>query len=559
MEALNQAYRIAVEQLQKLSSGGKLALGIAVVLLVVGSFFYSQQGALFNSDVELFAGRIFTDEELMQAQAAFAKVGLNQHQAEAGRIRVPKNQQARYVKALVKEDALPLELTTQLESKISSWGMFVDPQAKQEILRLAKQNQLAQIIQQMPDIHKVWVVLDKQQTKSLRRQEQHTASVSVQAHSGHPIGPYRTEQIRELVVRSVAGLNAENVAVIDINGESSSSDFQHAGVQKDPYLSRLKTYQEHYRGLVLNCLAYIPGVTATVHVELPQQGITSEASVQDEVRSMAGGRTSGNSTSKSNQSVFAQFPLKQFLGTNSSKKSEGSNVSSANRPAALSNNGRNIDGPQSSPTVTVAIGIPQPYFKRLWQEQQRDTENELRMPSAEELNSFSANEITRIRQTVAAVIPHSVESFDIEKNVHVSTFVPFAVDSEPTLALAPVGSRATATKDYELWLIAGFIGACVLLVVFWKPKAQVVTDDSEQMETSQTNPSGVVYEPSSHHSREAEEAISTTNQPASSKTSTQTNSSTKDSSELRQEMASLVQNDPEAAAQVLKSWIGNRS
>lgn len=519
---MNQLYRQLVARFEALPPLARVAVVLLPLLLVAVTYALSWQPWL-SHDVELFRGRAFTADELLQVEAAFARNSLSQYSLEDGRIYVPRGRQSQYVEALVKSDALPLDAADELEAKLSEWSIFSDPQARREVIRIAKQNRLAQIIQQSPDIQKAWVEIDEVQRGGLHRTKLVAASVSVKPARGRSFGPDRIRQLRDFVAQSIAGLDAKRVAVFDLDGGVSYS----ASSEDNPYLDRLKQYEAYYRGQVLDCLSHVPGVTATVHVELDKTVRQYREVVSPQASAMRGGKTSALSLS-----------WQDWLG-----ESEKQAVTKGNQPDRLSaekkdqpsgRGGETLHIEQAGLTplkVQVAVGVPRDYFKTVWQER---NPNSPVVPDEDKLAAIESAETDKIRRAVAAVIPH--HQADPTAAVTVTTFVSIPPPELPVPqpeAPHPFTWLEDPNKQIGLGIAAALLVVFLVLVLWPRGQSEKTQTAGSGRRLRQDNDHPA--HPTEPHSRE----------------------SAAEAAGLKQQLMEMAQRDPSSAAEVLRQWVGN--
>ncbi len=142
-------------------------------------------------------------------------------------------------------------------------------EATRERMKIARQQMLGDIIRHMNWVQDAVVLYDEQQPRGIRRDKIITASVSVTPVLGESLDPRRMRELQKLVAHSVAGMGVEDVVVTGMGGDSN---FLAGGVfpesfDSEYYQTRV-AYEQYKKSSILNQLSYIPGVRVEVSAEL---------------------------------------------------------------------------------------------------------------------------------------------------------------------------------------------------------------------------------------------------------------------------------------------------
>ncbi|MEK6235381.1 MAG: hypothetical protein N2C14_11800 [Planctomycetales bacterium] len=536
MDVFNHLRRQAMEKLLALPPAARVA-ALAAVFLSAGGL-----GLFFNlpsvaPEIALFGGREFSEEELFRIQAALAGRGLSSFSIEGRSVCVPRNRQAQYVEALVKADALPLDAADQVEDQLSGWGALADPQTKRHIILVAKQNRLARIMQRMPDVEQAWVVLDSEPKGGLRGGDVRTASVSIRPREAQPLDPRRVAQIRELVTRSVAGLESSKVAVIDLHDASGTAA---ANSSDDPYLRRVKEYQAHYQALISKCLAHIPGAVIAVDVELDKnvRQVRSASTIEPRSQAMSGG-TAAPLLSSIESMLGGRKRLDSVQGNRPVSLNQGSP-----RPRFPAERRRtddlvaretiHVEETGMTPVrVAVSVSVPRTYYRELLQQRSAESSREAAWkPTTDELQQIEQTETEGIRQSVSAVIPRGM---GFEGAVTVTSF-------EPLRPISPEAPLLPSTRDSD-WLAQQPVawGLSVGLAVLSAGSLIVLARSRRSRPKVQQSNDAATTARSAPAEQQADERA---DPPENA---------------LREHLGELVRKDPASAADTLRDWIGSNS
>lgn len=253
-----------------------IALGLVAAAVGWSAWLVHERPAA--EEVELLPGTVLPSSELAIVEAAFDRGQLTDHRCEDGRIWVPRPRQSAYMRALVDAEALPREFGSSLRRAIETNSPWQSRAAQEEHMRVAVQEELAHVICSMPGIERAAVLYDVANRGgidgSLGAAPVRTASVNIRTQPDVELEPARVQAIRVLVAASIAGLEAERVAVTDLrNGRVHSGPLAAPGAEGDAAadreLARRIAHEKHLAAKVRQALAFVPGVVVDVTVSFP--------------------------------------------------------------------------------------------------------------------------------------------------------------------------------------------------------------------------------------------------------------------------------------------------
>lgn len=554
MGAVNRAIAQLKDLFTSMTPGTRVATALLLAVIVISLFF------LFNQDwggrgTYLMGGRPFSPSEMPAIHAAFAAAGLPEPKYEGNRILVPAGQEAAYVTALAEAGAMPADFHSYLEKTLADQGPFVGPRQRDELIKNAKQKKLAAIIASMQGIEFATVDYDERREGGLSRRVTCTASVSVKPVLNQQLDPDQARIIRHLVSAAFAGLKPESVTIADLNGRVyvGSGDSSVDG-EEHQYLRVMHAYENLFRQRVQDALAYVSGATVNVNVELsPELESSREKTTLDDKASGTLYQSEQTSLRDSNSGPPGGRPgvVAQQGNANQATQLAGARVthsvdetSSSQRqtiPAHETVRSKAIGLlPQR---VTVAIGIPSSHYEMIWRNRnpvqpgQQPAE-----PDPAQLRLIEQEEQEKIQRHVAQLLPASAGVADLEPLVKVTTF-------EHVAAASPEGESSV---DAGLaWLSQNWMNVGVLLLglgslLFLR---SIVRGTPAPATVAAAAPTLNVVSPDDERGSEAAES------PAPKRMLKRP----KGEMSLRDELTQLVKEDPDAAASVIKGWIGGAS
>ncbi len=541
----------AVEQFQQLfrsmSPGMRITTGLLFGVLVVSLaylFWYQAEGP----GVFLLGGESFSSPELAQMEAAFAQENLRGYEIVAGRIRVPVGKQNDFVAALAKHNALPANFGEILNRALDQGSPYEPRDRRQERIKNARQMVLSQFISSMQGIERAMVMYDTDERGGLSRQKITTAAVIVKPQGNRPLDPALADSIRMMVMAAIAGLHAKDVAVTDVNtGQTTFGESSGFGSPlNDPYFARKRLYEQQLKDDILRALAMVPGVTVTPYVELDPEQFRREEQIKHDPKTIEY-QTFESTKTRNRQDQppggrpgfvaqqGANTPLRLGGSSGTQEEEEESQRSQIN--AVSSQVVRSERVGLIPKRVSVAVTVPSSYFAKIWRERNPPQSGApATNPDKTQLDAIRTEVITNIRQLVAAVLPKPEGVTDLTQLVTVAEFQDIPAP-EPA---APGWGTIMMQWLQQQWTTLGLL--CLILaslVVLWS----ALRYEGERA-------SSVAAVPAAGEQPAAEATAESTAQ-------RQLKRFQGSGASLRDELAELVSEDPEAAANILRSWIGS--
>jgi flagellar M-ring protein FliF len=454
--------------------------------------------------------------------------------------------------ALADAGALPHDFGAYLRKALDQSGVFISAKERQERLKVALQDELAGIIRGMQGIEKASVLYDKTTRPGLGRETIATASVSVKPVGSQPLDESRVRGIRHLVASSVAELKPELVSVTDLNGRTyaATGDGELNG-ESDAYRERRNAYERDLKEKIVKTLSYVSGISVGVNVEL-----------DTEVRRNM--RTTEFAKDKSIIGSQNEKTLEETKETATTAGPPGTRSNNANEPAAVAatakggnstknqseNKQETLPGGTFSTSeavgltpkrVTVSISVPRSHFENIWRRQTNATDSSQK-PDDNAVTNIERDEILKMREMVAALLPVR----PVGDPIAPVTIKSFADLPTSEIAEPPLTSNILAWVG-QYWSTLGmtFLGLFSLLMLRSMVRSTANDSVSTMPNLAMPTPTGAPASPQS----ETEEAVA--KEPGARLLKRHEGGPS-----LRDELAELIREDPDAAANVLRSWIG---
>jgi flagellar M-ring protein FliF len=171
----------------------------------------------------LFGGRSFGEQELDAVELAFSRAGLNDFDRVGRRITIPTESKAEYLAALEESATLPISLRSSVQDAINAASVFESSEMLKTRQMHAKEQDLGHKIEAFPEIRWASVEYDQGERRGLGRSRPQSASVVVQPEGTGALSRQKIVAIKELIRGSYAGMSSDDVVVIDTNSTSGSA------------------------------------------------------------------------------------------------------------------------------------------------------------------------------------------------------------------------------------------------------------------------------------------------------------------------------------------------
>ena len=552
-----------LQQLSNLIQSMSMSARITSVLLLVAialSLFYLVGYQIGGGETYVYGGREFSQSELAAMEEALSKAGLNDYEIVGFRMKVPRSNRDEYVRAIAENGATP-RMAHEYDGLAPKTNPFMGKESQRLQAKKDKQLKLAQQITQLSGIESAAVETDESETATFPRKIQRTASVTVKAEGTRALTDTEVQAIRNIVAFSEAGMKANEIVVVDGNTKES-----YVQVDDDPmnspenniYARSKRWWEDEFRRKIERRLAdYNPNVEVLVELDptlrysesaktLDSAPVAIKSDAQTEsfrsVNSAGGGQPgvqtnnppSGTNTSASVATAEAREEVKD---TSKEKVDSvvGGKIAETERAGLI---------PEK---VKVSIGIPRSFYLKLWQTRHPPVDGEEPVAMTDtDLLELETETSKRVEEIVSTLIPKVEKGEDIYKFIVVETDpdIPEEALPEPTMSDHALSWLAGNWQTMGM-LLMGFVGL-VMLRGMIKSSTPVEPVDEQDDETDEENAS----------SEESKDGTTPTGKDPYADSKLRKRFGTSGRS-LKEELTELVEEDLEAAASVLRTWIGD--
>jgi flagellar M-ring protein FliF len=559
MDFLNKAFAQVSELFKSMTPGARLTAGLLLAVIVISlGFLFQRQSS--GPDAYLMDGEPFPATQLGAMEAAFSKANLTGAVRDGNRFKVPRGQQSAYMGALADAEVLPPNFGDYLGRAIASDSPFAMRGSREEKLKLAKQQELQLIIRSMRGIESASVLYDAKDKRSFAQDPVATASVNVKPQGTMELEPAQVRTVRNLVASAFAGLKPESVTVTDLNGRTyvGSSDSPGGGdSQDDAYASRKHMYEQEWNRKIREALYWIPAVVVQANVELdPQTGHEENVTTYDtkgvvyNQKETTGTKNVEPATPAGPPGFNAQQPggINQAAKLSSAggiKSTEETNHSESQTkvPTTIVRKTQHGLTPKS---VTVTVGIPDSYYAKVWQQKNPTPDGQPPKPPIQtDLDQIKESVQKQVETATVWLLPPSELPADKYPRVKVVSFPDL-----PTQAPALPGMQDNALAWLaQNWTTLGMGGLTLFGLIFLRSMVK-----SMPVTSSPTTPSADA-QPSLSVVSAADDEQPEESGGKRSRLKRRLGSGPS----MRDELAEMVREDPDAAVSILRNWIGSAS
>jgi len=551
---MNRAVTQFGELFRSMSFGSRITSGLLLGVIVL-SLVYLVNFQVTATDDFLLNGRPFSGTELVAVESAFAQAKLTAYELQGNRVRVPRGQRDAYIAALAEHNALPGHIFQHLIDVSGRSSLWTSSKEQEREWKLGKEQALSQVIHKMTGIETAMVQYDTQQNGTFPRTTQVTASVAVWPMPGYELSENQIESIRNVVAPAVAGLKPEDVTITDMQAGRtlSGGTVGTASSTHNIYSATKSRFERHWQEKIRSALQYIPGVVVSVNVMLEPNLRHEERSVKldskvvpirtlDKTVSHVS-TTQGNSDRPGVASQGANTAQTVISGSQSVRTQDDESESNVvGRPSE--DHVAIVKALLVPNRVTVSVGLPSSYYAKVWSEQNPPVKGEEpTAPTEIDLKRIEEEARTNVEEMVVSLLPPEPPGQDVYTPT-VRTFQTLSAQPVPGPAMTDVALSWLG----NYWGTLGMTVLGLVSLVMLRGAVQIKQTPLAAGESSPTDdmPSlSVVSADDDEDTGEEGDQVSS----LSRRQITGPN--------LREELAEMVREDPDAAANVIRTWIGN--
>ncbi len=366
---------------------------------------------------------------------------------------------------------LPLALRSSVQEAIDKASPWESSDQRLAREMHAKAQDLGAKISSFPEIRWASVEYDRGERTGLTRTRPQSASVIVSPEGAEPLPQPRVKMIKEFVRGAYAGMTAEDVVVTDTNASHISGHGD-----EDPMLKRRREEETAYEQKVLRALVGYGPIRVAAHAELDPTMEVEKATLKYDPQPtlLSAGRTHATSPAASNRASAAASASEGI-----SNRAVSLETLETERSAVSGHSQHGMVGQQYELSklaslqvrrVRISVGLPTSYYDKVLlqdfiRENPGKAANEMPPPTAEMLAEKRTETEGKIKAAVAQLLPLAPPGEDPYPLVHVWDYPDLPL---PTLSvLGPTTQIWTwVSQSWTMLALAG-LGFVSLVIARW--------------------------------------------------------------------------------------------
>lgn len=549
MNVLYNMLAHARELFLNMTPAARITAGLLLAVVVVSFAFLFQQG-MAEPDEFLFGGEPFTAGQIAQVEAALASVG-NDFRIEGNRVRVPRGKKDVYIAAVADAGALPRNIDAIMSDALDGGSFLESREAKRSRMLAASESRLSYIISLMPWVDQAFVTVAIEESRGLKSERPASATVSVLPFPGELLDGRRLRNLQKLVAGTHPSLTADKVTVTNLGDDSDATSESSSEDYDDEYYRLRMAFENKKREDICKVLSYIPGVRVQVSANL--DGRLEQTSRDVKPAQPDGVSRPTSDADKATQATTDGAGQLRLEARGPNRRGKDQSLTTKNPHEIAHNhtdeeNATGFEGSDQQHTgfkekeVFASVAVPREYIVNVWKQLHPPAEGQLsREPDEPELQLAQTAEITKIENLVQHLLPRLTPGKNDDKQVHVEVVNSIKRDPLPE----PKIPRAIAWTGQN-WGGLSMLGLAAFSLLMLR---SVVRSSSNGGSTAAAVPTSN-FEPDDATEMEPGE---TRSEPPRQRSPLRMPHS------LKEDLAEIVRKNPEAAATILRNWIGNAS
>ncbi len=528
---------------QSMTPGARITAGLLLAVVVMSMGFLFQQGTA-SPDEYLFGGEPLSMSQLGRMEAAISEAGLSGWEVESNRIRVPQGKKDAYIAAIASGGALPPDFSSIMNEAIAKASPLESRHQWELRTKAAREAQLSHLISAMPWVEQANVMFEIEERRGFGRKNQASASIFVVPRNNESLSENRVRNLQVFVAGTMTSLSPAGVNVTSGGEDSYDAD---QIVMDDPFLLAREKLQQSYRQRILRGLNYIPGIRVEVSgtVDNTQQSKTFE-STPGEPKEISS--TSDIEEAESGLSATGGRPGQIANSANGPGRNDSlarENRTKTRRETTSSNSMVGESRTEEIRTgfqikeMYASVNVPRDYIVKVWQQRNPDAAREDQTQAA--MDTLESEVRSDVENFVENILPRLSLGEDEFNQVKVVFFDTLERDPLPE----PSMTDNAMVWAGQYWGTLSMIGLAMFSLLMLR---SVVRSDGK----GDTSPSSMAIE------------LETTNLDASESGDEETDLEStrpklrlKKGDSLKEDLSEMVLDNPEAAAAILRTWIGN--
>lgn len=563
MEFLRQTWQQVQDHLKSLSASQKLVIALCVALIGVSLAWLVNWSA--TADMVVLLDQPFTSEQIASAQRELDRQNVA-YSVKGDRVYVPADQREGLLASLQQSEALPSDTTIGFAKLLEGQSIWISHEDSLMRRDLALAAELARVIKRFTDVRDARVFIDRPAKRSFGdNRGEPKASVFLQLKSNAAAGRGFVDGIASFVSGAVVGLKPENVSIVDAATGAPYRVRSKDNALAADLLADSRQKEEHYAEKIRGHLAYIPGVLVGVYAEIEtearrvQDRQLKPLMTEEEITSDTEHSASGDGEPGVVPNTGARVPG-GASGTNREQTTERTRYTQGDEKIITTQNTLGV-----IKRLTASINVPRTYFVQVFK-QRSGADQE---PTEQEVDTLIAEQLPQIKASIRPLINASEDDA-----VEVHCFYDVASPTADVVLASTGSSIAEMMTEYgRPASLAGLAVLSLTLMIMLVRRAQPPVPLRIETGNAGKGGSGGGSGAAAGHGttvqilpdgtrRTIEELLTVEGGPVGKAQPTEpilegreVDEQTLKSQQIIEQVNSLVKDDPDAVASMLRKWI----
>lgn len=551
-----------------LTPGLRVVAGLLAGVLVVSILFLvSSRGNVTPKAKDTFTlnGHYFTSSQQQAVASALSNEGISNYSWEGGRLKVPVKQEATILAAISKHNAMPRDAM----SAYVKWFQETSTLESQNLMKNRKEaSKAAAVVSALENmgLEQVTVIPD---TKLVRKKgsyeykEQTSVSISFLTKPGESLDRRKLGAITGQVQGAFNIDDPSLIYIINldpVNGGTYQGDQEwFMNSEGGGFLVKQMEAEQKWEMDIRKLFPNIEGLVVKTSVQLdPRKNVNTlevkhddkkpTSTIYDKQKSFKEEGEGHPHARRPGYEMQDNTPLPLNNGWGYWNGKYSGKYSDSESIGALQGETSTYDIPGYVPqSISASIQVPRDYFRSIWIQNHQKRGEETPEPTPEELTAFQTVEIEQMRQAVFTLISNQIPqeyraNLDINEKVFISTFDRIADSPEAALTFSETLIAWFSSNWKTMALFVLIFSALYMLWAVSKPAKPepIIIYEAPEVPLEET-----FTEEGEEAQTEEEIELQRTLEPFN-----------KSMRSLQEEVSDLVAENPDAAANVLRQWIG---
>lgn len=561
MDFINKYLQQIQQLVLAMSVQARVTSALLLIAIVIGLFYLARYN-LTGGESYLYGGRDFSQSELGAMEEALGKAGLNEYEIVGNRIKVPRNERDLYLRGIAENGATP-RMAHEFDELESSFNPFMSKEEQRNLEKARMQRKITSMITSMEGIQQCAVQFSENELPGFPRRIERSAAIMVKPTGTRGLNATEAQAIINIADGAVAGLKDTDITVVDQNtGETFSRDEDEMGLlpQNNALTQATRYWEEWYRKIITERLrAYEPNVQVLVEVDptLFEKGVEKVLDSTPTILQTENETASSRSTTGASGGTPGVLPNNPQAGANQAAAVSASQPKESTDETSRESSSSAVGGTISQTekaglevkSVKVSIGIPRSFYEEQWLRDNPPADGEPPEPMPD---TYLQDEELKMRKKIQDII-HVLLPQPTNPGEDLLKYI--VVETDPVEKLVQLDEPG-ATDHALAWLgrnwqtigmlMVGVFGLVMLrgMIKSNAPDPVQAPDAEEEQESSAEGALATVGGIGDEDDEDAPENKLMKRFGTSGRS-------------LKSELSELVEKDIDAAANVLKSWIGD--